>query len=401
VKKIVVHDIQKTIRDERVRLSAEVDIQGWTIPDRQNPPARLFVEFPESFQDVVAPSGDAFIAAFLLQCMAGGSDLHIRGPVSGKLLANMDILQNIWSAWSPEEFQRIEVRADQITPPARPPDKTAAFFSLGVDSFYTLMKNKKLEAMSAPRIDYLIYMRGFEHRLEEDITNRQLTQDLITRVSEQTDCKPIFGTTNFRAFFGLRWLIGHGMAVGFVALALSQGLSRILISGHTSYAKLLNREGTHALTDPLWSTESLRVIHDGAETTRQGKVIALIKHMPEAFANLRVCWKNVDEKLNCGKCLKCTDVMLTLDMLGRLDQAPTFPDRLNEDYARVLRCFPRVAMYWFDEYLRIAREYDDRRYRTIERIFRARRKDEWRREMHPRWDRLTQPWRDLLCRIRY
>jgi len=405
MKKVVVTDIEKSIENDKVALSAQVDIQGWKIPDRPNPPDRIVLQFPGNVQDMIAERGDAFVACFLLQCMAEGSDLCIKAPVSSTLLENMHTMQDIWCAWNPDIYKRINISADSVVTSEFQPDKTAAFVSLGVESFDTLVKNKKMPPPAlapAPSIDYLIFIRGFERRLDEDKSDEDLIVGMISQVAELTNCRPIFCRTNFREFTSLNWGVAHGGAEAAAALALGAMLKTVLIAGNRAYHQLGIGSGTHPLTDPLWSTRTLNVIHDGCEATRQAKVVALVKHMPEFLNFLHVCWSNIDARVNCGHCVKCMDTMIILDVLGKLGDAHTFPDQLPGNFARNLLNFPRINTMSLRESAGMARERGDHRYFPfLEQIARIRTADRYRQELYPRWDRLTRPLRNLCRRIRY
>ena len=74
---------------------------------------------------------------------------------------------------------------------------------------------------------------------------------------------------------------------------------------------------SHPALDPLWSTEAVEVVHDGAETRRVDKVAALAAS-PLALRYLRVCWENRGGAYNCGRCGKCMRTMVDLDLAGAL-----------------------------------------------------------------------------------
>jgi hypothetical protein len=78
--------------------------------------------------------------------------------------------------------------------------------------------------------------------------------------------------------------------------------------------------GSHPLTDPLWSTEAVEIVHDGAEARRTEKILRIVDDA-EALDNLRVCFD--DMNTNCGRCAKCLRKMLPLRLLG-VQSAP-FP----------------------------------------------------------------------------
>jgi hypothetical protein len=85
--------------------------------------------------------------------------------------------------------------------------------------------------------------------------------------------------------------------------------------------------------DPLWSTDTVRFVHDGCEATRTEKV-QHIAASPLVLATLRVCWPDWGEEYNCGSCEKCIRTMLGLHLAGALSRSETFPRSLD---ARLLR----------------------------------------------------------------
>jgi len=105
---------------------------------------------------------------------------------------------------------------------------------------------------------------------------------------------------------------------------------------------------SHPLTDPLFSDESLSVLHDGCEAGRVDKVLAL-SGSALALQHLRVCWERVEGAYNCGVCEKCLRTMTSLYAVGVLQQSASFPQRLEA--AQIL------ALVLYDESLKIfARE---------------------------------------------
>jgi hypothetical protein len=87
--------------------------------------------------------------------MATGIPLQVDFPVSIRLLAAMQDIQEILSAWN-EELSVIEVRAEPMNNPvSRVSDgHTATFFSGGVDSFYTLSTHLE-------EIDHAVFLHVF------------------------------------------------------------------------------------------------------------------------------------------------------------------------------------------------------------------------------------------------
>ncbi|HUO84828.1 MAG TPA: hypothetical protein VM534_06900 [Thermoanaerobaculia bacterium] len=146
------------------------------------------------------------------------------------------------------------------------------------------------------------------------------------------------------------------------AHVLGKRLGVFYVPGAGAYRELIP-DGAHPLTDPLFSTETTRIIHDGAEATRAEKAIALAE-WPETFDRLRVCfnrkWQNVDtagaKVVNCCRCEKCLRTMITLEICSALSRYSTFPYPLER--SRIRRSVLRTDMtcHFAEQNLRLARE---------------------------------------------
>jgi hypothetical protein len=121
--------------------------------------------------------------------------------------------------------------------------------------------------------------------------------------------------------FGYRYNLSRNLTQGSVlgSVALLLGFHQTYIPASDSYL-LLRPNGSHPLTDPLWSNESMRIIHDGCEAERTDK-LRKICECESVLANLRVCFN--DQDVNCGKCAKCMRTMIPLKLLGA--SAAPFP----------------------------------------------------------------------------
>jgi hypothetical protein len=116
-------------------------------------------------------------------------------------------------------------------------------------------------------------------------------------------------------------------------MLLSGQLKTMYLPATHTYAELFPC-GSHPLLDPLWSTETLEIVHDGCEATRVEKV-ARIAQSGAALRYLRVCWENRDGAYNCGRCEKCLRTMISLRVAGALDRCATFDRPL--DYGALSR----------------------------------------------------------------
>jgi len=269
---------------------------------------------------------DFLLPATLLPAMKAGLGLSLPPGVSPRLLAGGDEVQNIASLCS-DAYRRIPI--DAVPRDAEPAtaSSTACFFSGGVDTWSTTLK-------FLDEIDVLVFMDGVFHRPGWDAVTdnahaaaRELGKPLL---SVATDLKRL---ANF-AYARVPFPDYGGNLVAAIALLLQHRFNRVLVAGSFSYAALPMRAGSHPLVDPLWSTEALEIVHDGAELTRSMKV-ARLAESDVAMRRLHVCNRGGPAPgeearyLNCGRCGKCIRTMINLRAVGALSRCETLPDELD------------------------------------------------------------------------
>lgn len=344
--------VEKRISDEKVRLVGIVQV------DNLGKEIELYFEYPQRFADFLIESADAFVPALLLPAMERGENLEITPPISEKLLLNLRNIQDIIYQWYPETFKKVTVSAEK--PSKYEPhssNQVGAFFSLGVDSFYTFHKHLNSASPVLPRISHLIHMKGIEFPLHYYRDNQE--QEVITRikdVAKETGIDVIFGETNIRTHFPLKWgLHYHGSGLASVALSLSGGLKSVLIPSTDSY-KAIFHWGSSPLFDHWWSTEKTDIFHDGSEVERAEKTAKFLPQNALARKYLRVCLKNYGSETNCGKCTKCLRTMLPLQATGKLSMFTTFPDQLPKNWAKIFQINNERDLNHAEPILELAKE---------------------------------------------
>ncbi|MFD0345158.1 hypothetical protein ACFQ0M_01880 [Kitasatospora aburaviensis] len=164
------------------------------------------------------------------------------------------------------------------------------FFTLGVDCFYSLLGDggRRSEPHHRPITDLLFV--NFEQHTGPDHAR---LLDRVRLVADRSDCRAVVAETNLRAFTAplVRWEDFHGAALGSTALALQGLLGRCLIAASFEY-RHLPPFGSHPVLDHLWSSESLEIVHDGADATRAEKVARRLARSDLALQNLTVCWRS-------------------------------------------------------------------------------------------------------------
>jgi len=322
-------DWRRELAGGDVRLKARIRRAG------QQRPEELYVAVPERHGELVADEVESLVPALLVPCMQAGEPLVIPDEVSPRLLAGAEAAQQVLRSWYPA-LSRVEIRARARPESPRPSARgCAAFFSGGVDSFYTALGSLD-GTIHEPRLTHLLYVRAFGLPIEQggDVDRTQADMEAIAR-ELGLELVPI--STDLTSHFPIKWDAHyHGAAMASVALALSRGIGRVLVSASFFYPDLIPW-GSHPLLDPLWSTEWLEVRHVGAEARRSDKLKVLARSAL-ALRSLNVCLAhgNRGGPANCGRCTKCVRTMVALEILGLLDRTPRFPARLPAGFAGVL-----------------------------------------------------------------
>lgn len=266
---------------------------------------------------------EPFIAAALLPAMKLGQVMQVAGTASPQFLRALPTIQQIFHCWDPHlKVVPVRVESESIThfPGTR---GVACFFSGGVDSFYTVLKH-------LDEIDTLIFVGGFDIAYVDQDIQADVARSLGEAATELGKSL-IQVKTNIRAFLDpyLSWDLAFGAAAASVALTLGPFFRQVYIASSYTYANLIPC-GSHPLVDPLWSTEDMKLVHDGNEATRVQK-IASIAPSDTALRHLRICLSNRGRAMNCGRCRKCLSAMMGLRLAGALERCPTFAQPLDPD----------------------------------------------------------------------
>ena len=287
----------------------------------------LYFEYPSRFGDFVSPHADAFAAVMLPAAMRAGEDLAIVPPLSDALAFQLGRIRDVFHCWYPDEMQRIglDLRARPRTA-QRPRRRSATFFSGGVDSFYTLLKYRHGERLPSP-LTHFVFMRGMAFPLDEAAEVEE-GERAVTAVAERLGIDVIAGATNLRTVFPEPFLLWErhffGSALAGTALSLGAGVDHVCIPSSFTYRHLVPH-GSHPMVDEWYSTEDVRLVHDGCEVTRAQKVAKSVEWDRDlVMQHLRVCIWNADGAANCGRCRKCVRTAIALEILGVLRDMPSF-----------------------------------------------------------------------------
>jgi hypothetical protein len=296
-------------------------------------------------------SPDFLVPTMLFPAMRLGATPTISTPVSKRLLAGTTTVQDVILRWE-DAYTRVQVDAparDHASPAA---GGVGAFFSGGVDSFYTVVKH----------LDDITHLVFVENVFDPRVPAGEAREAVHAAAAEFG--KPLVEVrANFRHLgdaAGVRHLLYHGPALAAIGLLLQGTFQRALIGSTFSYDNL-GKWGSHPLIDPNWSTEEMEIVHDGCEATRPMKV-ARLAESDVAMRHLRVCQNRPlpglvpSGRANCGTCKKCLITMTNLAVAGALDRCETFPDELDLELLAGLSIEDERDFLRFTENLRAAEE---------------------------------------------
>ncbi len=260
---------------------------------------------------------EGIITAMLLPAMKTGSTIVADGPVSQRFLENLPVAQDILQTWD-SSLHRVRVEGHSETQRSEGSDgRVGTFFTGGVDSFYTLIKQRQ-------QISDLIFVHGYDIPLGQTAL-RAKTSAAIHQIASAYGKNVIELESNLEPFMQryAGWVtFCMGPALAAAGHLLSPALKQIYFPASATYADLIPLS-SHPMLDPLWSSEQLEFLHDGCEATRLRKVQIISEH-EVAMEHLRVCWENRNQAYNCGRCEKCTRTMINLYVAGALDRCRTF-----------------------------------------------------------------------------
>ncbi len=313
---------------------------------------RLWFRFPARWADFVEESPEPFLAALLPIAMSKNRPLLVEGQVSPEFKRGIEQIARLYHGWDRRLRQvKIEVQTKhRVDNGVR---GTGCFFTGGVDSLYTVLKNLAREH-GDNRITHLIFIRGYA---ECPLENSELGDNLTERLraaAAALKLELILVETNLQSFTpstGIAWDWFAGSHLAAAGLCLKAGLRRLYIAAGDTYSTL-SPWGSHPLVDPLWSTEWVEFRHDGCEAFRSEKLKWVVQSA-SALEQLWVCGYDPSGLRNCGTCEKCLRTMIGLAALGVEAPPSLFAEPLDLARVRRLDGGNRVIRYYLRDNLNL------------------------------------------------
>lgn len=278
---------------------------------------------------------EPFIAVALLEAMCTGKNIEVVDDikVSKQFFEGLIEIQTIFRCWN-QDLRIIDVLAE-IKSEQECSGEIASFFSAGVDSSHTFCRH--LEG-----ITHLVIMDVFDDACSSEEWQSYIQKQ---RVFAQSFDKVLLSIqSNVRQYSedkSISWEFMHGPVLCSVGNLF--GFDKVYVPSSSTYDEL-HPSGTHPLTDPMWSTESMKVIHDGCGDRRWEKVRYLMGYQT-ILDNLQVCWRS--KVTNCGECPKCIRTMLSLHLLGGFSKP--LPKYNDIRQLKMLKAIDRVGEIYLEQ----------------------------------------------------
>lgn len=331
-------------RATRVEQGGEVRVEALVrFEDVDRPARRVFVATSDLGPEDLEPGPETFLAAALpAAAWAGERRVEVEGEVCARQRDNLEEALRIWTGWYPRVSRPVlEATGGFRDTRPRATRRTGALVSGGIDSLAALKANRDAYPPDHPEAvqDGLFLVGINTYDLASGPSGDRLRPDRarfydahvarIRRLGAAVGFHTIVLRTNARLLYE-DWQsfcdVGCGATLAAPALMLGRRITHLLL-GSTGYGGDVPPHGTHPAVDPLLSTGAVRVHHDQALVDRLEKT-RIVASWPEGLAALQVCLgvETPDPDVpNCGRCQKCVRTMLALLLLGRLQDAPTFP----------------------------------------------------------------------------
>lgn len=286
---------------------------------------RIWFRFPVSATSALTRRADPFVIATFIHAMKRIDCLRVHAPISEGLASNLAEFQSAYAA-----FHRLPGRgllriiaptcsAEQQPVPAR---RGVTAFSGGVDSCFSVLRHSTLSDLQPKRpIAAALIMHGFDIPLDQPSVFARAVER-ARRLTDEAGIALFTGSTNLRLLaepWEETFATGVAAALSFFQPAFAFGV----IPSFQEWTRARLDHGSNPVTDPLLSSDSFGLVHDGAGYSRIEKLRQLTR-WPAALQNLRVCWEGRQLDQNCGQCEKCLRTILMLRLCG-VNEPPAFP----------------------------------------------------------------------------
>ncbi len=309
-----------------------------TISYNNNETVECFYSVPEkyaSFADTI--SSNCFLVGFLYPALRLGEDIHVEGVVSSRLLYNINQYMIPLLTTCNNLLKPIKVTADATDSSGSPNAQVIGTgFSGGIDAFTTIYEHFVQPTPKEFKLTHLFFFNvgahGIPHNQEElEAIDKKFhaRYEKLKPYPQELGLDFIPVNSNLHLYHPWGHLETCTFATISAVMFLQNGIGGYYLasSGHPyqqlwHYLGVPNRPDDLGMLNllllPWMSTESLKLMDDGTLYDRSQKTELIADYEPTT-RHLNVCYNHDTIDTNCSICGKCCRTLLTLELLGKLD----------------------------------------------------------------------------------
>ncbi len=283
--------------------------------------AELWFDIEPRHADLLTRRADPWLLALVFGGMETGSGLVVNGEVSHELLTNLERFQEVWRLWAPDRYRPVSLSAVHEVHSRGQSfgqgDMAVMAFSGGLNGCYTAWKHVRgMAGRQTLNLVAGLMVLGIEPSIHAGVDQDAMV-DNARKLLRDLDVDLWTMRTNARAFVR-EWAHAYG-AVLAACLHWFGGTAPVaMLAGGGTFSNLNVRCGSHCLTDPLLSSDLMRVVHDGAE----GNIVDK--------AEVVAAWAEAIRRLRPGSGPKRTLTSLAFAAHGGQIPAPLLPSPTPE-----------------------------------------------------------------------
>ena len=291
---------------------------------------RLFYEYPIEYKEYITDERiDCFLIPILPYAMiASKRMIGEKVVIESKVKVSNQIMSNLKSLYIPILSKNVEYWGGNIEfdmeldySILENAGGCATGISGGIDSSYTIAKSME-QGDETRKLTHGMFLNmgiygGYDTEMEKSL-----------EINAQNICKtvgikylPIKTNTCLDLYRG-----AHGPVVPFIMMGTVLSLQKLLsnylysvdFSAEEQFFDIVHAARYDWLNTLCFSTQNLRFWPIGLEATRMDKV-KLLANYKFSHEHTAVCINSKAEAMNCSVCAKCTETMVELDSIGKLE----------------------------------------------------------------------------------
>jgi len=303
----------------------------------------LWYSFDKKYkQHLTTEKLDGFLVGVLLLGMKLGEDIIVKSALSEKLFYNLtNYYMNIMCLVMPD-LKSVKILPDSLDNGKDNNCEQAVVtgFSAGIDSFCVLYDHLVVDVPPGYKITHFVFnnvgSHGADVQKEGELFHKRF--DLIKGFANEVGVEFVKINSNLSAILQMDFAQTHVPRNASSLLLLQKLFSKYYYASTYSYqdsfvGKTHSMGYTDASAVHLLSTETLDCISSGGQHTRLEKTRRTVL-VENASQWLNVCVSTRTDGKNCSECWKCCRTLMTLDLLGVLENFSSVFDLNKWKYVR-------------------------------------------------------------------